>query len=152
MQAADEDTPSIRVLGTRVHMIDIPGVVEVMDRWIEEEHDQCHHIVNSGMHGVMEAHRDPRLKSIFNSLELFAPDGILMVLLARIRGFPIKKNDTGPQLLWEFGRVADKKGYKYYFFGDEQDTLELLTAKLKASFPNLPVVGVYSPPFRPLTP
>ena len=146
------ELPSIRVLGTRVHMVEIPGVVEAMDRWIIEEHDNYHHIVNSGMHGIMEAHKDPNLKSIMNTAELFAPDGILMVLVARIRGFAITKKNTGPQLLWEFGRVANKKRYSYYLYGDTEQTLRTLETTLKDTFPDLQVVGLHSPPFRPLTP
>ena len=148
----NETIPFVRVLGTRVHMIEIPDVVALMDHWIEAERDRSHHIVNSGMHGIMEAHRDDELKSVFNSVELFAPDGILMVLLGRLRGFRLNKKNTGPQLLWEFGHVANEKGYKYYIYGDEEHTLQRLRAKLQDSFPGLPIVGCYSPPFRPLTP
>lgn len=150
-QENGRELPSIRVLGTRVHMVEIPEVVSMMDHWISEEPDNYHHIVNSGMHGIMEAHKDPGLQSILNSVELFAPDGILMVWLARIRGFALRKKNTGPQLLWEFGSVANNKGYRYYLYGDTEQTLGVLTTKLKEAFPNLQVVGTHSPPFRPLT-
>jgi len=151
-QAYAGELPSIRVLGTRVHMVEISEVNIAMDRWISEENDKSHHVINSGMHGIMEAYKDPNLKLIMNSAELFAPDGILMVLVARIRGFGLRKQNTGPQLLWEFGRTANRKNYSYYLYGDEEDTLRLLEAKLNYAFPNLRVVGLHSPPFRPLTP
>ena len=75
-----DDVPSIKILGNRVHMVEIPGVVDIMDHWIGAERHTCHHIVNTGMHGIMEAHRDPKFKQILNSADLFAPDGILVVL------------------------------------------------------------------------
>lgn len=133
-------------------MVEIQEIIGIMDRWISEETDKYHHIINSGMHGIMEAHKDPCLKLIMNSAELFAPDGILMVVVARIRGFRLRKRNTGPQLLWEFGHVANKKKYSYYLYGDKEETLRSLTAKLNHTFPDLPVVGFHSPPFRPLTP
>ena len=145
------EMPSIRVLGTRVHMLEIPEVVGVMDRWIETDPSSCHHIVNSGMHGLMEAHRDPKLKSILNQVDLFAPDGILIILVARLRGFSLKKKNTGPDLLWEFSSVANVKGYNYYLYGDEEETLGLLSSKLETAFPSLQLVGRHSPPFRELT-
>jgi N-acetylglucosaminyldiphosphoundecaprenol N-acetyl-beta-D-mannosaminyltransferase len=54
--------------------------------------------------------------------------------------------------MWEFGRVADNKGYKYFVYGDTEETLQLLAEKLTGAFPGLKIVGLHSPPFRSLTP
>lgn len=142
---------AIRILGTRIHMVEIKDVVCLMEYWIENEKFKSHHIVNSGMHGIMEARKNPNLRNIFESVSLFAPDGILMVLLSRLKGFHIKKSNTGPDLLWEFARIADKKGYKFYFYGDTEEVLRNLETRLEKCFPNLNIVGFKSPPFRPLT-
>ena len=147
-----EQPPSIRVLGTKIHMVEIPEVVARMEHWIKNDHETCHHVVNSGMHGVMEAHRDAKLRGIFESVDLFAPDGILMVLVARLRGFKLKKKNTGPDVLWEFARSANEHGYSSYFYGDEEPVLQRLEERLKCVFPGLKIVGHRSPPFRQLTP
>lgn len=152
MTANVEQVPSIRILGSRVHMVEIPDVVWLMDHWIQSEADTCHHVVNTGMHGIMEAHRDPEFKDILNAAALLAPDGILVVQIARLRGFPLQKKKTGPELMWEFSKTAGEKGYKYFILGDTEDTLRLLAAKLRQVFPGLVIAGVHSPPFRPLTP
>jgi len=147
-----EEPPSIWVLGTNVHMVEVPEVLARMEHWIKNETDTCHHVVNSGMHGVMAAHRDAKLREVFESADLFAVDGILMVLLARIRGFRIKKKNTGPDILWEFARSASENGYTSYFYGDEEPVLQRLEERLKGEFPDLKIVGHRSPPFRQLTP
>lgn len=152
MLTAIQQIPSIRILGSRVHMVEIPDVVRVMDHWIKTEPNKCHHVVNSGMHGIMEAHRDPQFKAVLNAAELFAPDGILVVLIARFRGFTVRKKNTGPELMWEFSKTANERGYKYFILGDTEDTLQLLKTKLTGAFPGLSIVGLHSPPFRPLTP
>ena len=146
------EAPSINVLGIKVHMVEIPEVVSRMEHWIQNDREVCHHVVNSGMHGVMAGHKDPKLQTIFRSVDLFAPDGILMVLLARLRGFKINKKNTGPDVLWEFARSATKHGYSSYFYGDVEPVLEKLVAKLKGEFPSLKIAGFRSPPFRELTP
>ena len=147
-----QEIPSIQVLGTKVHMVEIPEVVACMERWVESGQKNCHHVVNSGMHGVMAAHRDANLRSIFESVDLFAPDGILMVLLARLRGFKLSKKNTGPDVLWEFARSANEHGYSSYFYGDEESVLQRLEDRLMEAFPSLKIVGRHSPPFRQLTP
>jgi N-acetylglucosaminyldiphosphoundecaprenol N-acetyl-beta-D-mannosaminyltransferase len=143
--------PTFRILGTRVHVVDIPAIIETMGRWIDTESQLCHHIVNTGMHGLMEGHRDPGFKTMLNAADLFAPDGILAVLIARIRGYSIDRQKTGPDLMWDFCKLNQKTGYKHYFYGETDETLELLSAKLTSAFPDLEIAGLYSPPFRPLT-
>jgi len=147
-----EQPASIKVLGIKVHMVEIPEILSRMQNWIENDRETCHHVVNSGMHGVMAAHKNPQLKEVFQSVDLFAIDGILMILLARIRGFKILKKNTGPDILLEFAKVASEKGYTNYFYGDDEAVLQRLEERLKREFPNLKVCGHRSPPFRRLTP
>jgi len=142
---------SVRILGTRVHMVEIPDVLAIMDEWIQSDHQQLHFIVNTGMHGLMEGHKDPAFKTILNSVDLFAPDGILVILIARLRGYHLRKRETGPELLWRFSEVAGRRGYKYFLFGDVEETLTAVSERLVKHFPGINIVGLQSPPFRPLT-
>lgn len=147
-----QDIPWIRILGTRVHMVQLPDVMPLMADWIEGEPHRLHHVVNTGMHGIMQAHRDPSIASVLNAADLLAPDGILAVLVARLHGYRLNKQDTGPELLWRFSEIANRKGYRYFFYGDTVETLALLSANLTSEFRDLQIVGCQSPPFRPLTP
>ena len=133
-------------------MIRMTDVIVEMARWIEEEPHRVHHFVNTGMHGIMEAHNDPEFGAILNSADLLAPDGILAILVARLHGYRLKKQDTGPDLLWRFSEIAHQKGFKYFFFGDTEETLQRLCDKISAAFPGLRIVGYKSPPFRAWTP
>lgn len=152
MTGVIEEIPSIQILDTRVDMVQMTDVMVLMARWIEEEPHRLHHVVNTGMHGIMEAHKDPAFGAILNSADLLAPDGVLAILVARIHGYRIRKRDTGPELLWRFSEIANRNGYKYFFFGDTEDTLERLSDKLISAFPDLQIAGYNSPPFRPWTP
>jgi len=151
MTTIADQVPSIRILGSRVHMVEIPDVVRHMAHWIDTEADRCHHVVNSGMHGIMEAHRDPQFKKVLNAAELFAPDGILVTSIARLRGFPLERKNTGPELMWEFSKIAHEKGYRYFIYGDTDNTLQRLAGRLKEAFSGIEIVGLLSPPFRPLS-
>ena len=143
--------PSIKVLGVRVHMLQIPDVLKIAEQWIEKR-DTCRYIVATGMHGVMEAQRSTEFKNIANSADLFVADGISLVWVARCRGIRLKKRVSGADLMWEWLKLAAESGYKMFFYGDTEDTLNRLTERLKLQFPGLNIVGAYSPPFRTLTP
>ena len=150
MSNSEAAARSIRVLGVHVDMLQIPEVVSQMERWIGE-HGRCRCVVVTGMHGVMEARRDPDFKALVNSADLFVPDGMSLIWTARRRGFQLKKRVSGSDLMWEFFKLAEKKGLKSFFYGDTENTLQQLTLKLRDHFPQLQVVGTHSPPFRPPT-
>lgn len=151
MNDPTQDIPVMQVLGTRVHVIQIPDVVSLIARWIEER-EPCRYIVNTGMHGLMEGCRNQEFKNILNSADLFTADGISVTWLARRRGFPMRKRVSGTDLMREVFRLSEQRGYRHFFYGDTPETLSLLETKLKQEFPRLQVAGLHSPPFRPLTP
>ena len=148
--ASPSQIPSFLVLGVRVHLVRMCQVLDRIGHWIDR-HDRCHYIVATQMHGIMEAHRDPVFKTILNSADLFVPDGFSLVWAARRRGFTLKKRVPGPDLFLEGCRLAAERGYGVFFYGDTAETLEALTLRLEDRFPELKIVGVHSPPFRPLT-
>lgn len=143
--------PSYSTLGVRVHAVQIPDAVEQIQVWIDD-HDGCHYVAVTGMHGVMEAHHDPAFKSILNNADLVVPDGMPFVWLARFCGFPLARRVYGPELMASFCQATIPKGYRHFFFGGAEGVPEKLAAALKVRFPNLRVVGTYSPPFRQMTP
>ena len=145
-----EQIPSFQVLGARVHLVQMPDALMLVERWIQSR-DKCRYIVATGMHGVMEAQRHRDFMAIVNSADLFVPDGISLIWLARIRGHPLKKRVTASDLMLNFLELAEEKGYKSFFYGETEETLRLLTLKLEDRFPQLKIVGVQSPPFRQLT-
>ena len=143
--------PSIQVLGVRVNMVQMGQTLELMEHWIQER-NRCSYVVVTQMHGVMEARRDPDFKTVLNSADLFVPDGVSLTLVAHRRGFEAQKRVCGSDLMWGFLELAERKGYRNFFYGDTEDTLRRLTRKLSEDFPRLNIAGVHSPPFRPLTP
>ena len=111
MMRTGERVPAIRILDTRVDMVQMPDVMALMAYWIETEPHRLHHVVNTGMHGIMEAHKDPAFAAILNSADLLAPDGVLAILVARIHGYHIKKRDTGPDLFMCSGIDVQHTGF-----------------------------------------
>lgn len=139
------------VLGTRVHMIQIPEVLRRMETWIEGSRTRCRQIVVTGMHGVIEGHKDPRFRQILNSAELLIPDGISVTWIGRLRGFPLRERACGADLMHAFFRRANEKGYRSFFYGDTPQTLGRMRTRLECDFPGMQVAGMFSPPFRRLT-
>ena len=137
------------VLGVGVHAVQIPTVIEHMERWISEA-DGSHFIAVTGMHGVTEAQHDKFFKEILNSADLVVPDGMPLVWLGRWHGRSLERRVYGPELMETFCQDTGSK-YRHFLYGGAPGVPDLLGRTLKERF-GVNVVGGYSPPFRPLTP
>lgn len=145
---------TVKILGSRIHIVELTDITSCMTRWIEQyrQPDNCRRIVNTGFHGTWEAYKDPGLKLILNSADLWIPDGISFTLIAHRKGFGSFKRLAGVDFMKAFFEVADREGYSSFFYGDTDETLVALKEKLTAKYPGHRVAGMFSPPFRPLTP
>jgi N-acetylglucosaminyldiphosphoundecaprenol N-acetyl-beta-D-mannosaminyltransferase len=139
------------VLGVRVDALQIPDVIARMEEWIARR-EACRYIAVTNVHVLMEARHSPLFRTVLDSADLCVPDGIPLVWIGRSRGYPLKHRVYGPDLLLDFCRETNAKGYRHFFYGGAPGVPEALAAKLKYQFPKLEVAGTYSPPFRPLTP
>lgn len=142
---------SVHILGSRVHLVSAPRTVDRMEDWIRAGDGRCRQVVVTGFHGLLEAHKNPGIQSILNQAELWVPDGIAPVWLARLRGHRGAVRATGTEIMREFLARAQKRGYSSYFYGDTGRTLAALTATLARLYPGHRIAGAYSPPFRALT-
>lgn len=153
-KVSPEQLPSVRILGSRVHLVDLHDITALMDKWIREyaQGRKCRQIIVTGFHGIWEAYKTSDFKSILNSADLWVPDGIAPVWVARIRGMTNAVRTPGAELMKAFFELAKVEGYRSFFYGDTDKTLTSLREKLEQDYPGHKVVGTFSPPFRPLTP
>ena len=141
------DAPrSYRVLGVRVDAVQIPDVIEIIERWIGEG-GPCRYIAVTGMHGVSVAGRDPGFRRVLDDADLVVPDGMPLVWLGRSRGHALERRVYGPELMTEFCRRTRGRGYRHYFYGGRPGVAQRLSESLRVVDPGLQVAGAYAPPF-----
>ena len=89
--------PRVDVLGIGVSAIDLPQALGIIDGWIAR--CERHYVCVTGVHGVMESQRDDELRQIHNEAGLVTPDGMPLVWISRLRGFPHVDRVYGPDLM-----------------------------------------------------
>ncbi len=144
--------PTVNILGSRVHLLTTPRTVDYIESWIRSRDGECRQIVATGFHGLLEASKNEKVYTVLNNAELWVPDGIAPVWIARLRGHRDAVRSPGPAIFAEFLNRANLNGYSSYFYGDTEQTLAALTRTVTAKYPGHRVAGSFSPPFRPLTP
>jgi len=139
----------VDVLGVGVSAVDMTGAVSQVLGWIERGESQ--YVCVTGVHGVMEAQTDPELLRIHNESGLTTPDGMPMVWCSHRAGAEHVERVYGPDLMLEILAVAARRGWTSFLYGGKEGVPELLADRLRERFPDLQIVGTYSPPFRELT-
>jgi len=137
----------LKILGIRINLVQIPEIIKHMSTWIENK-DKGNYIVVANAYDVVIGKRDEKVNNAINSSSLSIPDGISLVFLARLNGYTVNKRAYGPDLMFEFLKLAEIKGYSNFFYGTTQETLKSLIINLKLKFPALKIAGSYAPPFR----
>jgi N-acetylglucosaminyldiphosphoundecaprenol N-acetyl-beta-D-mannosaminyltransferase len=133
-----------------VHAINMEQAVAEIDQAVMNRRKG--YVCVTGVHGVMVAHSDSQFKGILNKSFLTTPDGMPMVWVGRLEGFRHMDRVYGPDLMLEICRLSEERGYKHFFYGGNSGVAERLAGALRARYPKLNVVGVNTPPFRPLNP
>jgi len=137
------------ILNTNINVTDMDHTVSYLDEHLEELRGK--YICVSNVHTTVMSFRDEEYRRIQNEAAMALPDGKPLSLVSRRRGFAGARRVPGPDLMPEIFRLSEARGYRHYFYGSKPETLELLEAKLSKEFPALQIVGMYSPPFRPMT-
>lgn len=109
-------------------------------------------MIVTGFHGIWESYKHPDFRQILNSADLWVPDGIAPVWVARLKGIKNARRTPGAEIMRSFLEQADKNGFSSFFYGDTDETLINLEKTLQEKYPNHKTAGRFSPPFRPLTP
>lgn len=140
--------PVFRVLGVRVHAVQIPGVIALMEGWIRRC-EMGNYVAVTGMHGIMEAQRSGAFKSILNRASLVVTDGMPLVWLGRWNHMTMRRRVYGPELMETFCRATGGT-YRHFFYGGAEGVAEQLGETLRRRF-GIQVAGTYCPPFRKLS-
>jgi N-acetylglucosaminyldiphosphoundecaprenol N-acetyl-beta-D-mannosaminyltransferase len=138
------------VLGVGISAINMDQALSLFGSWLGN--DVKGYVCVTGVHGVMEAQKDPRFRRILNQSLLTTPDGMPTVWVGKFQGFQKMGRVFGPDLMYEVCRLSVENKYSHFFYGGRPGVAEHLKTKLTDAIPGLVVAGTYTPPFGPLGP
>jgi len=146
MQPGDVDR--VNVLGVGISAIDLDTAEQVIDAALQNGNQS--YVCVTSVHGIMEAQKDPKFRSILNQSLLTTPDGMPTVWVGKLQGFAQIDRVFGPDLMARICCLSEKKGYTHFLYGGARGTAEMLRSCLLAQYPALRITGTYTPPFRAL--
>ena len=77
------------------------------------------------------------------------PDGVGVVLASRVLGGSIRERVTGSDVFYAVNSELNKlRDRKVFFLGSTEEVLAEIKKKMAVDYPDVIVVGTYSPPFK----
>ncbi|MBT2687095.1 WecB/TagA/CpsF family glycosyltransferase [Bacillus sp. ISL-47] len=116
--------------------------VKLLDRHIEKEEKAF--VVTANPEIVMKAVEEPEYKSLLDRATYITADGIGVVKGAGLLGKPLPERVTGYDTMIDLLTLGNEKKFKIYLLGAQQDTIEKAVANIRATYPNVEIVGSHN--------
>ena len=140
--------PKQDVVGTGISLTSFDELVALM---AHRPADRATLITITNVHAVMDARRDPELRAALDAADITTPDGMPIAWALRSMGNPDQERVNGAKVTTTMLEAGTTRGWRHYFYGSTDETLELLQRAIKEQFDGVEIAGVMSPPFRQLS-
>lgn len=141
-------TETFDVLGVPVSVTNLAAAEAQLVAWAADRKGRI--VTAPDVSNVVRAQDEPELLATHRQASLVVPDGTPLVWIGKLRGKPVERT-CGPDLMERVVAGSGRSGLKSYFYGGKDGVAERLKAAFEARFPDARIVGVGTPPFRPLT-
>lgn len=140
--------PPIAILGVPFDPVTTPETVETIAAMIASR--RTHYVITANVDFVVQALEDIELRKIIFDAHLVVCDGMPLVWASRFLGNPLPERVTGSDLVPRLLAEAERRGWRVFFLGGRQESLDNAVNRSLELHPALHLVGAYSPPFKPL--
>lgn len=137
------------ILGVNLSITNMQEMINLTLEQLDEMRGE--YLCFSNVHTTVMSYEDPEYRKVQNSAFAALPDGSPLSYVQRVRGHKEARRVAGPDFMGEMWKATENTEIKHYFYGSSETTIASLKECLNAKYPNLKIVGMESPPFRPLT-
>jgi N-acetylglucosaminyldiphosphoundecaprenol N-acetyl-beta-D-mannosaminyltransferase len=138
------------ILGYQVTTEPAAALVQRIMDWIAEPERRCRYFACLNPHSVEVAVEDEHYTRALREAEFLTPDGIGIVYASRMLGGSIRDRVTGTDIFdGTCKALQERGGGRMFFLGSTEDTLAAISERMRRDYPDIEVVGTFSPPFRP---
>jgi len=129
----------VEILGVRVDDVTYGEALSILRQAIQ---DRLPHVVTTpNPEFVMLARRDAAFRAVLNRTALNIPDGIGLVVAARLAGDRLRAHVQGTDLVLMLAAESATRGERWFLLGGEGDTAARSASVLHGRFPGLQIAG-----------
>ncbi len=148
VQARANPRASAAILGVAFDSVTSDETVQRIEGMIAS--GMPHFIATANVDFVVQAQHDEELRRILSEADLVLCDGTPLVWASRLVGRALPERVAGADVVPRLIEVAAEKDFRIFLLGASEEAAMAAERNLRARFPQLNLVGHYSPPFKPL--
>ncbi len=130
----------LNILNIWVDPVSMNDALEQVKQFIEHG-DHPHTIFAANPEKNFSVPRDPLLYEAFKTADLLIPDGIGVVLAARLLHRARLSRLPGVELMHAICRLAAEKGYRIFIYGAREEVSKVAYERLHKLYPGVHLVG-----------
>ncbi len=130
---------AVDVLGVPVHSLSLSEAVERLSDAVARREPATVISLNGAL--LRRALRDPRVAATVRGATLVIPDGVGVLVAARILGAPLRRRLAGVDLAETLCARAAARGWRLFLLGAAPGVADAAADRLSARYPGLQVVG-----------
>jgi N-acetylglucosaminyldiphosphoundecaprenol N-acetyl-beta-D-mannosaminyltransferase len=130
---------SADILGVRVDDVTLTESVERLLAWCDDHEPRL--VVTPNPEFVMAARRDAGFAAILRRSALAVPDGVGLVLAARLLGVPLRTTAPGVDLVEALAPLAAARSQRWFLLGGAPGVADVTADRLRERFPGLVIAG-----------
>ncbi len=136
--------PRVQIGDALVHSCFFDEMVDSIVR--TARNGETNYVVTPNAQHVVLLAKDEYLRKIYSAAAFVLPDGVSLLLAARVLGQKIPDRIAGVDMFEALCRRAAHEGLRVFLLGGRPGSAETAAAKLLARNPGLIVSGTYCPP------
>jgi len=142
-RTAGAPPPAISILGTRVDDVTYAETLALVAGWIADGWAKtgAHMVTTPNPEIVMLARRIPAYRALLGRAAINVPDGVGLLLAARLRGKAFREHVRGTDLVLRLAALGAARGHRWYLLGAADGVARLAADQLQARYPGLTIAG-----------
>ena len=145
-----EELQHCEIFKTNINVTNMSDTIKYIGGHLDDLRGK--YICVSNVHTTVMSYENEEYRKIQNGAAMALPDGAPLSSYSRRKGYKQAQRVTGPDLMLELFAISKEKGYRHYFYGATEETLQSMKEVLERDYPGIQIAGMYAPPFRALTP
>jgi N-acetylglucosaminyldiphosphoundecaprenol N-acetyl-beta-D-mannosaminyltransferase len=139
----------IWVWGVPYTPLTLPQTLDLVDALIAE--GRPGYFITANLNYAMLSGNDERLGPVNAAARFILADGMPIVWASRRSGPGLPERVAGSDLIFALSERAARQGHRVFLLGAAPGIADEAARALVARYPDLQIVGIEAPPFRPLT-
>lgn len=127
------------MLGAHIDVLTMAETVAQVDQYIRRREPL--HLMGVNADKINQMYRDAAFAALVNACGIINADGASVVLASRLLKKPLPERVAGIDLMQALLALSQEQGYRIFFLGAAQNTLDALLAVMQRAYPTLHVVG-----------